>query len=71
MSGNQKMAEALIYCYAAMLSKLSTGIVQKQSQEVFDAVMGLSKAQPDSEYVQKYCVVALQYWLHACTKAEW
>jgi hypothetical protein len=38
---------------------------------VFENITNLSKAQVESEYVQKYCIVAMQFWLHAMTKEQW
>lgn len=56
LAGNQKMAEALIYCYTAMLSKVAIAVIQAQSKEIFSKITSLSEAQHESEYVQKYCV---------------
>ena len=65
-------AEALAYCFSAIVSMLDISVIQNQHATIYAIVAKQMLADNvESPQVAKYGLIALQFLLHSKTEPEW
>jgi hypothetical protein len=63
--------ESLAYCYSAVISMLSHGVVSHKEKDIIRISLQLINSEKFPAMAKKYAIICLQYVLHSKSENQW